>query len=190
MLNKGIASGLEFNASKQTLLPLYFDIIHSIDFIPVELITIHMIQELQKAGVIVMGLTARSIAIIDRTIAQLRALGIDLSHAALWHEPIMHDCHLPYCYKNGILFCDGNDKGVILDQVLTRLNYTPTKIVVIDDKEKHLHAIARVLGPEIEFVGIRYSYLDEKVRNFDPLCADEELLEWIMWHWLFCSNNF
>lgn len=165
--------------------PLYYDVIHAIDFQPVESITIEIIKELQNAGVIVVGLTARSFEICDRTIEQLYTMGIDLSHASLWHEELWHDCHLSYCHKNGIIFCDGNDKGKVLTQIFDRLHYRPSKIIAIDDKERHLHAIARAIDPDIEFIGIRYAHLDEKVKNFNSVVADEELLEWIIWQWLF-----
>jgi predicted phosphatase len=164
--------------------PLYYDVIHAIHFQPVESITIEIIKELQNSGVIVVGLTARSFEICDRTIEQLNSMGIDLSHASLWHEQLWHDCHLEYCHKDGIIFCNGNDKGTVLTQLFERLNYKPTKIIAVDDKERHLQSIARALHPKIEFVGIRYAHLDEKVRNFDSIAADEELLEWIIWQWL------
>lgn len=165
--------------------PLYFDVIRAIDFIPVELTTCDIIRQLQQMGVIVVGLTARSCHIANRTTEQLQKIGIEFSHAPLWHEDFCSDGHLEYCYLNGIIFCNGNDKGKVLVDIFERLNHCPCKIIAIDDKEKHLHAIARAIDPCIEFIGIRYAYLDEKVRNFDKIAADEELLEWIVWNWLF-----
>lgn len=186
VINKCIDSSItDPRARFQAVAPLYFDIIHTINFIPIELITIDIIRELQNSGVIVIGLTARSFDIGDRTIEQLYNIGIDLSHASLWHEELWHDCHLEYCHKNGIIFCDGNDKGKVLTQIFDRLNYCPSKIIAVDDKERHLQAIARAINPDIEFIGIRYAHLDEKVRNFDSIAADEQLLEWIIWQWLF-----
>lgn len=181
------ATIIDSKARFLAIAPLYYDVIHAIDFIPIELITIDIIKELQRSGVIVIGLTARSFEIADRTIEQLYNIGIDLSHASVWHEELWHDCHLQYCHKNGIIFCNGNDKGKVLTQIFDRLNYCPVKIIAIDDKERHLQAIARAINPEIEFIGIRYAHLDEKVRNFDGIAADEQLLEWIIWQWLF--NN-
>lgn len=171
----------------KSIAPLYYDVIHSINFIPIELLTGEIIRTLQNSGVIVIGLTARSFEICDRTIEQLDNIGIDLSLASLWPEEFWHDCHLSYCHKNGIIFCNGNDKGKVLCHVFDRLNYCPTKIIAIDDKERHLHAIAKAVCPCIEFVGIRYGYLDEKVKSYDTRAADQELLAWIMRQWFF--NN-
>lgn len=186
VINKWADSSItDSRARFQIIAPLYFDIIHSVDFIPIELITIDIIRELQQAGVLVIGLTARSFQVCDRTIEQLYNIGIDLSHASVWHEDLWYEGHLNYCHKQGIIFCDGNDKGKVLSHVFEQLNYYPSKIIAIDDKERHLHAIARAINPEIEFVGIRYGHLDEKVRNFDGVAADEELLELIIWQWLF-----
>lgn len=186
IINKCIDTSItDPRARFKAVASLYFDIMHTVDFIPIESLTIDIIRELQNSGVIVIGLTARSFEIADRTIEQLYTIGVDLSHASLWHEELWHDCHLEYCHKNGIIFCDGNDKGKVLTQIFERLNYCPNKIIAIDDKERHLHAIARAIDPCIEFIGIRYGHLDEKVRNFDGIAADEELLEWIIWQWLF-----
>lgn len=165
--------------------PLYYDVIHGISFQPVESITVEIIKELQNSGVVVVGLTARSFEICDRTIEQLYNIGIDLSHASLWHEQLWHDCHLEYCHKNGIIFCDGNDKGKVLTHLFERLNYQPSKIIAVDDKERHLQSIARALDTQIEFIGIRYAHLDEKVRAFDKVTADRQLLDWITRQWIF-----
>lgn len=183
----GNTTTVDMKARFQYVAPLYYDIIHTVNFIPIEPLTADIIRELQNSGVIVIGLTARSFQVAERTIEQLYNIGIDLSHASLWHEELWHDCHLSYCHMNGIIFCDGNDKGKVLCEVFERINYCPAKIIAIDDKERHLNAIAKAVCPCIEFVGIRYTHLDEKVRNFDSVAADEELLEWIMWQWLF--NN-
>ncbi|CAN5146185.1 hypothetical protein BH09DEP1_BH09DEP1_1110 [soil metagenome] len=181
----GDTSISDIKARFQSIAPLYFEVMHTVNFIPIEPITATIIRELQNSGVIVIGLTARSFEVAERTIEQLYNIGIDLSLASLWHEELWHDCHLSYCHMNGVVFCDGNDKGKVLCQVLERINYCPTKIIAVDDKERHLNAIAKAVCPCIEFVGIRYSYLDAKVKNFDTVAADEQLLEWIMWQWLF-----
>lgn len=181
----GDTSITDAKARFASIAPLYYDVIHGIEFQPVEPISIDIIKQLQNSGLVVIGLTARSFEISDRTIDQLYKIGIDLSHASVWHEELWHDCHLSYCHKNGIIFCDGNDKGKVLNHLFDRLNYQPSKIIAVDDKERHLQAIARAIYPEIEFVGIRYAHLDEKVRNFDGIAADEELLDWITRQWLF-----
>lgn len=185
MMNTFAPLHLDTQTRFNSIAPLYYDVIHAVDFIPVEAITLDIIAQLQQSGVIVIGLTARSFEIMDRTIEQLYDIGIDLSHASLWREDIWHDCHLTYCHKGGIIFCNGNDKGKVLTAVFDRLGYCPCKIIAVDDKERHLKAIAKAIDPCIEFIGIRYGNLDEKVRNFDSAAADEELLEWIIWQWLF-----
>lgn len=185
----GDASIVDIKARFQSIAPLYYDIIHSVNFIPIEKFTADIIRTLQNSGLIVIGLTARSFEVAERTVEQLYEMGIDLSLASLWHEELWHDCSLTYCHMGGIIFCDGNDKGKVLCQVFDRLNYCPTKIIAVDDKERHLHAIAKAVCPCIEFIGIRYGYLDSKVKNFDTAAADEQLLEWIMWQWLFNDSG-
>lgn len=187
MMNKVMEDDCDVRAAVNRILPLYFEIMHTVDFGPVEQMTIDIIRQLQEAGLIVIGLTARSLEIKDRTIKQLNTIGIDFTRSSIWHEDFEYDCCVPYAYKEGVIFCAGADKGKILMHVFDRLNYCPCKIIAIDDKAKHLQAIARAINPCIDFIGIRYGHLDDKVRNFDGVAADEELLEWIIWNWLFSN---
>lgn len=178
LVNQKLNEGLSIKAALEEVLPLYFAVHHSIWMQPVEAVTPVIIKYLQQSGVIVIAVTARSLEIRERTFEQLDAIGVDFSHAPLWHEEILSDSDLIYHYKDGILFCAGNDKGKVLKAILDHINHTPTKVIAIDDKEKHLHAIKKIFEPHVEFIGIRYGHLDEKVAQFDPIIAEQELEIW------------
>lgn len=153
--------------------PLYFKLINFVELRPVEETTVAIIKQLQEAGVTVIACTIRSIEVSDRTIEQLKAIGIDFACSAFGYEELLgHDPR--FCYKNGIIFCCGGDKGATLQHVLKYFEHTPKKVIVIDDKEKYLHQIKQVLHPDVEFIGIRYGHLDEKVANYDPILAEQE----------------
>ena len=65
------------------------------------------------------------------------------------------------------MFCASNSKGDGLKALLNTTAFTPKKIVFVDDKEKYLRSVmeaATDLG--IEFVGIHYAHLAEKVKQF------------------------
>lgn len=143
----------------------------------VEEITVEIIKELQAKGITVVAITARLSEVSDSTIMQLRNLDIHFSQ--LWHEEI-YDGELRYCYKDGIIFCDGNDKGKVFEHISQRINKYFKKIIAVDDKEKNLHAIKKVLHPDIEFIGIRYGYLDHVVANFDHVQAEKELQNFLI----------
>jgi hypothetical protein len=171
--NKLIQQGLNVKEPEAQILPFFFELTHYIELKPVEATTVAIIKQLQEAGITVIACTMRSIDIIDRTIEQLKTIGIDFTNSAFGYEELFG--HNPrFCYKNGIIFCHGGDKGITLNYVLEHFWHTPTKVIVIDDKEKYLHQIKQVLHPDIEFIGIRYGYLDEKVAQFDPILAEQE----------------
>lgn len=173
-IEKLIKTGLHpLEAIKQAL-PLYYELQEIIDLKPVEPSTPELIKQLQESGVTVIGLTIRSFIICDRTIEQLKAIGIDLSHAALGQDDFYGPDSM-YRYKNGIIFCASGDKGTALKHILEHLKHTPTKIIVIDDKERHLLSVKQAFHPDIPVIGIRYAHLDEHITTFDPAVAEKEL---------------
>lgn len=174
-MEKRVKQGLSYRQAWLEIADLYVAIHHVIDLLPAEEITPALIKELQKRGIIVIAVTARLPKLAHRTIVQLKRIGIDLTHAALWHEELISDSDLNYHYKDGIIFCDGNDKGKVLHAVLQRIGHQPKKIIAIDDREKNLHAIKKIFESHVEFIGIRYGHLDKKVAEFDPIQAEKEL---------------
>lgn len=153
----------------------YVTLQHSIDLALVEESIPQLIQELQSRNITVVIISARLPEIADRTIEQLQKLGIYLNRSALWHEEIIGDSSLTYHYKNGFIFCDGNNKGKVLEAIMKHTNRSYKKVIAVDDKEKNLHDIKKALPHSVEFVGIRYSYLDEIVAQFNSIQAEKDL---------------
>lgn len=174
-IKKRLDQGLSYREAWLEIADLYVTLQHIIDLVPVEAVTPAIIKELQNKGIIVIALTARLPKLASRTITQLKNIGVDFSHTPLWHEEIVNNDDIYYHYTNGIIFCDGNDKGKVLSHILNHIGYKPTKVIVIDDRQKHLQAVKNALHPDITFVGIRYGYLDEIVAQFDPIAAQIEL---------------
>lgn len=179
LVSEKIKQGMQAQQAVDHTLPLYFEIQFASSLVPVQPTTVEIIKRLQESGVIVIALTIRSLELCERTIEQLKSIGIDFSHAALGDYEIVGDEEHKYRYINGIIFCNGNDKGIILKKILNALGHNPTKIVAMDDKEKHLHAVQKSLHADIEFIGIRYSHLDEKVAQFDPIIAEQLLQQFL-----------
>lgn len=175
-IEQKMKEGLDVWHATQAILPLYFEIQYIIDLIPVEELTVALIKHLQKLGITVVALTLRSLQIHERTVEQLSAIDIDFAVSAFGNEILYGPQELPYLYNHGIIFCASQNKGVVLKHILDQLNHKPTKIIAVDDKTHHLHAIkSAFVAHEIEVIGIRYSYLDEKVAQFDPAKAEHEL---------------
>lgn len=140
--------------------------------------TDNIVSDLQKQGYIVMGLTTQGLALATRTIQQLQENNIDLSITAPSQEDhYFMNGGLGNLYRHGILFTSGTAKGESLLKLLNKVGLRPSSIVFINDKEMHLRDIARsVEAKGIEYIGLRYSYSDERINNYDPRISD------IQWH--------
>ena len=118
-----------------------------------------------------MGLTTRDHSFSLAAIKQLDSLKIDLSRTAPKKETLYFENGV--LYKKGILFAKGIEKGRVLEQFLKRINFNPKSVVFIDDKLKHLDEVEKFCEKsKIKFLGLRYGYLDEKVKNFQMFIAD------------------
>lgn len=176
-IKQKMKDGLSAREAWLAIKDLYVQIQQYITLTLVEEITVQIIKELQSKGIFVIAITARLSEVSNYTLMQLHNLDIHFSQ--LWHEELC-DRDLRYHYKDGIIFCDGNDKGKIFEHITQRINKSFTKVIAVDDKEKNLHAIKKVLHPDIDFVGIRYGYLDAIVANFDHKQAEIDLQKYYL----------
>lgn len=138
-----------------------------------------IVKEIQDKKIMTMGLTTRGLGMSTRTIEQLESLNIDLTKTA----PSQEEFHFMNAnsakevhgvlYKSGILFTAGTDKGEALRKFLEKSHTHPKAIVFINDKESHLSEVEKYAeAHKIPFIGLRYGYTDEKVKNFRKDLAD------------------
>ena len=176
--------GISADQAVKELLPVYFEIQKQIGLVPVEKETVSIIKQLQRK-VPLIALTARSEAIIDRTITQLNAIDIDFTRSSLFcTESFDGAIDYPYHYHQGSIFCGSNNKGKVLFEVLNKYNYRPEVIIMIDDKEKNLKAVEAEAAKHqgVEFIGVRYNRLDHKIESFDVQEGERLLAEFIASH--------
>lgn len=132
-----------------------------------------VISALQKKNIYIMGLTTQGLALATRTIQQLLDHQIDLSKTAPSDKDHYFNNGKGVLYRKGVLFTSGTPKGPALRKLLDLIGMSPKKIVFINDKKTHLLDVAtaaKELG--IEFIGLRYNYSDERVRNFSSELAE------------------
>lgn len=172
---KKMNDGLSAREAWLAIKNLYVTLQHLIDLTLVEESIPQIIQELQSRGITVVIISARLPEIAHRTMEQLYKLGIYLNPTAFWHEEIIGESTPSYYYTNGFIFCDGNNKGKVLESIMKHAHRSYKKIIAVDDKEKNLHDIKNILSSSIEFVGIRYGYLDSVVTQFDSIQAEIDL---------------
>lgn len=132
-----------------------------------------VIADLQKKGIPLIGLTTQGLALSTRTLQQLSSLNIHLTKTA----PSLEDHYFinghGVLYRQGLLFTSGTPKGQALLKLLDKIGYLPKRIVFINDKKKHLKDVEEaVTALGIEFIGLRYSYSDKRVADFNKELAD------------------
>lgn len=165
-INRNINSDL--NCIKNKIEYAFFQAQKDLHIKLVDSNALNIIRYLQKKTIPVIGFTHRSIELLQLTKKQLKPLNIDFSKTSPTSQDLILDLvNDTAMFNAGILFSNINPKGPTLKVFLKRINYYPKLIVMIDDQLKNLISIQQAcdeLG--IEFIGIRYSYLDEKVKNF------------------------
>lgn len=132
-----------------------------------------VLSSLQQEGVTLMALTTQGLALATRTQQQLASLGIHFSITAPCKgQDFYFDNGHGVLYRNGIFFTSGTPKGPGLETLLGFMDLQPSAIVFINDKLTHLRDIERsVEKMGIPFTGLRYSYSDERVKNYDKRIA-------------------
>lgn len=129
---------------------------------------------LQNAGYTIMGLTTRGLGLSHRTVEQLKSISIDLSITSPTKDEIhFMNSNEGILYRQGILFTAGTNKGEAFKKFIDIIQYPLQAVVFINDKATHIKEIetaCQELG--IPFIGLRYGYTDEQVRNFRQDISD------------------
>jgi len=135
--------------------------------------TEEIVAQLQAQKIPVFGLSTQGLALATRTLMQLLSLGIDLTKTCPCDKDVYFMNGQGVLYRNGLLFTSGTPKGKALRTFFELIGYKPQHIVFINDKKAHLLDVeSEVEAMGIPFTGLRYSYGDERVANYDPEIAD------------------
>ncbi|MEX1013517.1 MAG: DUF2608 domain-containing protein [Waddliaceae bacterium] len=130
--------------------------------------TPQVIRSLQDEGRSVMGLTSRGLALATRTVEQLASVNIDLSRATFSDRDLLFFNPRGILYRKGVLFCAGTHKGEAFHKMLDLSQVKPNSVLFIDDRPSDLKSVEEVCEREgIEFIGLRYGFVDQKVEDFD-----------------------
>lgn len=168
---KLINSGESSEKAEEILHNLWFGILPHISMQLVDEQIPQIIQSIQKMGHFVLGLTARYPKEAWYTHPHLNRFQINF-------DKFFPDQHIPLespiLYENGILFCGTQiKKSDALMAFLQLHNLTPKKIIFIDDKLHHVQDLeAPLTSANIEYVGIRYSKCDQRVKDYDEKIAN------------------
>ncbi len=173
-LQKHEADGMSKSVALEKALAEWESIRHVTKMKTVEKETPTFIQDLQKKGHRIMGLTSQGLALATRTVQQLQENSVDLSATA----PTADDYYVnlsghSVLFRKGVLFTSGKNKGEAFFKFCDSIGLKPKKIVYIDDKASHLASLeteAQKRG--IEYIGLRYAYADIHKAAFRADVAD------------------
>lgn len=128
---------------------------------------INTIKTIQNNQIPIIAFTHRSISLLQATKEQLKSLNLNFLNIAPEKNKLILDLNPGYAfYDSGILFSNLNKKDKTLKAYLKAINFYPKKIIMIDDKLKNLTKVEHVCKQlNIEFIGIHYLFLNEKIRN-------------------------
>ncbi|WP_131783720.1 DUF2608 domain-containing protein [Legionella gresilensis] len=138
-----------------------------------------VLKVLKDVGLPIMGLTARGVNLSEITEAQLKSVGI--SFTTLSNEVIELDVGDPTrkpFYKNGIIYCDGANKGKCLSAFLAYLG-VKYNIVMVDDTGRNLDQIlAEANKVGFSFTGLRYGRTDQLLTKFSLFKSMEKMKDY------------
>jgi hypothetical protein len=121
----------------------------------------------------VMGMSTRGLGLAKRTVHQLETLSIDLSKTAPSRKELPFLNSRAILFRKGVFFTACTHKGKALKMFLDEIGYHPQQVVFVNDKRGHLRQVEETLEEHgIPYVGLRYGYLDQKVKNFRKDIAD------------------
>lgn len=146
---------------------------HLSSVLPVEPETAEIVFNLQNRYYAI-GLTTRGLGLATRTIQQLQSIDIDLSlHPISTNELHFMVNQEGILYRKGILFTAGQHKGECFRKLLEATGFQPERVLFINDKRSHIIPVEEFCQSKgIEFIGLRYGNLDEKVAQFSPELSD------------------
>jgi len=175
------ANAIKIDSDKATqlILTLYHAVQLHIQVKPVEPEIVRIIKALQDIHVPILAFTARSKKILEPTLRQLAE--VDISFARQFgksnFEFVIDGGHI-ITYCDGIVFCDGKDKGKCLAEFFKKIKYYPAHVLMLDDKLKHLNSVKAIVnGYGGRFEGIRCGHLDEKVASFEMKTSMQALIK-------------
>lgn len=140
--------------------------------------TAEVLQEFKKKGYFCIALTARDFQETQETEEQLKSCAIELSslHTKRWERMVKGQRIL---FEKGVLYASHNlKKSEALEVFLKELPCMPSKIIFVDDKQKHVEDIESLAHKwALKFIGIRFNAADKRVSTYNPEVAR---LQWEM----------
>lgn len=187
-LDDFVAKGMDKKEAAEFMLRKWVPLQRATEVKPVEKNTAEAIASLQKSGIKVVALTARSYDLAELTVKQLASIGVDFTKSTIsgkdFDQKIAGD---KVEFFHGIIFCGGDletfykggakaGKGIILNEILAKLKLSFNKITFLDDRKKNVDAVDKALADKgIDCNCIRYGAAEDGYKNYNPKLAETEM---------------
>ncbi len=155
--------------------PYWEETQHQVEMQLIEKETSKWIASLKEEGQAIIALTGRSNYLVERTLYELKRNRLAFSPPSF--KSLYPFEALPQVgYQEGVLFVGPkNDKGTLLTHFLNNSDQSFEKVVFVDDQERYLEQCKTAVEKlSLDFVGMHFVALNEKVRAFDYAKALEE----------------
>lgn len=109
-----------------------------------------LINAIKSKGASVIGLTARNDVLVEQTLNLLATNAVEFSQDVLIDGAFTLD-NRRVCVKNGVIFANGNNKGLCIESALTdrffiKMLHSFSQVDVVDDSARNCDAIAESLN--------------------------------------------
>jgi hypothetical protein len=120
---------------------------------------------------------------VDWRIDELNRFGFDFSSSFAGVETLQlpkdADIEYPPIYKSGVLITSLHDKGPVLLNFFKKLNWTPKKVIFIDDQMGNIESVVQSLEGVTEAIGIHYTAASVLPSDLDEEVAKEQVTHFI-----------
>jgi hypothetical protein len=179
LLNRGVQAGQTQEVSMQNALLKWKVVGRKTQVRPVEAITPEFLDHVQRAGISIIGLTARTADQAVLSTRQLQSVGIDLSVTAGFRNNLPYQdlgAGQGYSYYRGIVFVSPTgDKGQNLLAFLNKTGQHFNRIVFVDDRAQNVQSVSKALDDaHVQNREFRYGGADAHVQTYSPVIADAE----------------
>jgi hypothetical protein len=123
------------------------------------------IRQWRQQGGPLLAVTTRDRGFADRTLEQLRAMGLDFGTVPGWPEPL--DLGKSGSYTRGVLFVGPvGDKGASLERFFLQLSVLPKRVFFADDRAAQVRSVLKMLSAR-KIEGTCFLFL-EKAKGGEP----------------------
>lgn len=169
-----------FSEHVRRLIHLFEEIHHRVPLIRLEDDSHDILISCAGRGARILGMTARSRRLQERTVEQLKALAIDFSASSGLQD---QDLGGNKSIRSGIVFCNGGSKAELFRMLADAEGYRPSVLIVIDDRREYLEQF-RALCNEWGIACVLYHYhgADSYREAYTRADALQELRQFVVRH--------